>query len=74
MKFLQDIHKVQKCLLRRRVLMSFTMLLCGEDSGGGGEKKKSSTLDKLDGEVSYVQNQNAISRTSYLTALVATQR
>lgn len=40
--------------------MSFTMLLCGEDSGGGGGGK-SSTLDKLDGEVSYVQNQNAIS-------------
>lgn len=41
--------------------MPFTMLLCGEDTTGGGEKKKSNTLDKLDGEVLYMQNQNTIS-------------
>lgn len=41
--------------------MSFTGLLCGKDNGGGGgEKKKSSPLGKLDGEVSYLQNQNTI--------------
>lgn len=32
--------KLQKHLLRRKVLMPFTMLLCGEDTGGGEKKVK----------------------------------
>lgn len=48
--------------------MSLTMLLCGKSRSR--KKKRSSTLDKLDGEGSCMQNQNTISRMSYLIAIM----